>query len=235
MSLINEALKKAQHQRTGSPMDAPPMPGGGSGSGRRGQSMPTGTLVLLIAGATVVVVISVVATVYFVNRAPADKVAAIAVAKPVALKPAPSTDPSPVIIAPVIEQTPSPVIELPKPPPEAVAATPVTAAPAAASTGTAAPGPESAAKAPDTQPATAAAVQPPADQGSLADRIGTFIDKAHVMGIRASGTDNKVLMNDHVYRINDVVDRKLGLRLVKIASDSLTFADANGVTYVKNF
>lgn len=209
MSLINEALKKAQHQRTGSPMDAAPMPGGGSGAGRRGQSMPTGTLVLLIAGATVVIVISVVATVYFVNRAPAVTVAAVpAVTQPVVIKPAAAPEPSPVIIAPVIVQAPPPVVELPSPPPPVVEA---------------------------ETPVAAALVPEPVVEGSLADRIAMFIDKVHVMGIRASGTDNKVLMNDHVYRINDIVDRKLGLRLVKIAGDSLTFADANGVTYVKSF
>ena len=76
MSIINDALKKAQHQRTGSALDAPPMPGGG-GSGRGNQGMPKGMLVLIIAGAAVVIVLSVVATVYFVNRTPAPKVAAV--------------------------------------------------------------------------------------------------------------------------------------------------------------
>ena len=54
-------------------------------------------------------------------------------------------------------------------------------------------------------------------------------------GIRTSETGSKVLMNDKVYRLNDLVDRKLGLRLVKIEADSLTFADATGATYVKSF
>ena len=42
-------------------------------------------------------------------------------------------------------------------------------------------------------------------------------------------------MNDRVYRVNDVVDRTLGVRLTKVSTDSLTFTDANGVTYVKYF
>jgi len=42
-------------------------------------------------------------------------------------------------------------------------------------------------------------------------------------------------MNDRVYRVNDVVDRNSGLRLVKVEKDSLTFADVHGVTYVKYF
>jgi ribosome-associated protein YbcJ (S4-like RNA binding protein) len=56
-----------------------------------------------------------------------------------------------------------------------------------------------------------------------------------VTGIRSSGTDSKVLMNDRVFRVNDVVDRSLGVRLTKVSSDSLTFTDANGAVYVKYF
>lgn len=42
-------------------------------------------------------------------------------------------------------------------------------------------------------------------------------------------------MNGQVFRVNELVDRKLGVRLLKVSVDSLTFADANGVTYVKYF
>ena len=42
-------------------------------------------------------------------------------------------------------------------------------------------------------------------------------------------------MNERVYRVNDIVDRTLGIRLVKVAADSLTFSDPNGVSYVKGF
>ena len=42
-------------------------------------------------------------------------------------------------------------------------------------------------------------------------------------------------MNERVYRVNDIVERTLGVRLIKVAVDSLTFADPNGISYVKNF
>ena len=116
------------------------------------------------------------------------------------------------MIAPVIVNAPPPPVELPPAPPPQVAEEPAAATAAAAT-----PAPE------------------PMVEGSLADRINTYVDKVRVTGIRTSESGSKVLMNDHVYRINDIVDRKLGLRLVKIASDSLTFADASGATYVKNF
>ena len=37
------------------------------------------------------------------------------------------------------------------------------------------------------------------------------------------------------YRVNDIVDRNLGVRLAKVESNALTFTDSNGVVYVKNF
>ena len=120
------------------------------------------------------------------------------------------------IIAPVIIKAPAPVVELPGAPPPVVEEPAPVAAPAAA---TVAPTP-----APE-----------PVAEGTLEDRIGAFVDKARVTGIRTSENISKVLMNDRVYRLNDIVDRKLGLKLVKITPDSLTFADANGATYVKNF
>jgi hypothetical protein len=42
-------------------------------------------------------------------------------------------------------------------------------------------------------------------------------------------------MNERVYRVNDIVERTLNVRLINAAADSLTFADERGVTYVKRF
>jgi hypothetical protein len=66
-------------------------------------------------------------------------------------------------------------------------------------------------------------------------RVAAFVDSVRVTGIRSSGSESRVLMNDRVYRVNDVVDRALGVRLTTVAADSLTFEDPNGVSYVKNF
>lgn len=226
MSLINEALKKAQHQRTGSPLDAPPIPGGGHVS-RGSQGMPKGLLVLVGAGAVVVIVVSVVATVFFVNRSSAPAVAERPV--PVKLgpvyipKPAPSS--SPVVIAPVVIPQPTPA-SAPAPAAASPAAISVPAAPTT-------PAPTTAAK--ESTPPAETAAAAPGPEAPLADRIADYVDKVRVMGIRTSETGSKVLMNDRVYRVNDVVNRSLGLKLVKIDPDSLTFADATGATYVKNF
>ena len=213
MSLINEALKKAQRQRSEIPSGATPSAGGFEERGPR--PMRTQSVVLLIAGAAVLVVFSVVITVYLVNRNPGS-----AVTPPIATvaSPAiPSVDlnaPPPVIVAPVIA---APVIAAPIPAAEAGTRvvdvlTPVPAAPAPV----------------EIPPITPAARQPEL-------HIQLFVDAIRVMGIRSSGGESKVLMNDRVYRVNDIVDRTLVLKLVKVEPELLTFTDPNGVVYTKSF
>ena len=62
-----------------------------------------------------------------------------------------------------------------------------------------------------------------------------LIEHYRVGGIRVSGTESKVLMNDKVYRLNDTVDYELGIRLTGIATKALTFEDAHGSVYTRNF
>jgi len=69
---------------------------------------------------------------------------------------------------------------------------------------------------------------------------GAFVPVNNAGGGRNQHTatrlaDGRVLMNDRVYRVNDVVDRTLGIKLITVAVDTLTFADPNGVVYVKHF
>lgn len=65
--------------------------------------------------------------------------------------------------------------------------------------------------------------------------ILTFIETLRVTGIRAAGSDSKVLMNDRVFRVHDIVDHALGLRLTAAAANALTFEDENGIVYTRNF
>jgi hypothetical protein len=65
-------------------------------------------------------------------------------------------------------------------------------------------------------------------------KILVFIDKLKVLGIRAAGTDSKVLMSGRVYRLNDIVDYELGLRLTGVGTTTLTFLDENGAVYTKS-
>lgn len=76
------------------------------------------------------------------------------------------------------------------------------------------------------------------DPGSLAEAnpaVLAYLESAKVTGVRASATDPKVLMNNRVYRLEDVVDRDLQLRITGIASRELQFTDARDFVYTKSF
>ncbi len=251
MSLINEALKKAQRQRTDSP-DSPVVSAVVSGTAttppdaaavempaRRGRSSRSGAPVILLgAGGAVLVVVSVVATVFLLNRpapAPAGTAVRSAGVSDVASSPPPVAS-VPEIKAPIISR-----IE-PVPPPIATAPTPSaplsnTAAITAAATS--APEPVAAtATEPASTAASVASVAAPATprtDGKTDPRISAFVDAIRVAGIRSSGNESRVLMNDKVYRVNDIVERPLAIRLTKVEADTLTFTDANGIVYVKSF
>jgi hypothetical protein len=60
-----------------------------------------------------------------------------------------------------------------------------------------------------------------------------FIDALRIAGVRASSTDSKVLMNDRVYRVGDIVEHVLGLKITGITADSLTFEDESGASYTR--
>jgi hypothetical protein len=65
-------------------------------------------------------------------------------------------------------------------------------------------------------------------------RILSYIDKLKILGIRAAGSDSKVLMSGRVYRLNDILDYELGVRLTGIGATTLTFTDESGVVYTKS-
>lgn len=252
MSLINEALKKAQRVRTEEPGDpatasaAAPTAAGGR-IAKRGKATSANTMVLIGSGAIVLIVLSVVVTVILVNR-PDTPDKPVASAKPAATTPPPAAveTPAPLVVGPNL----TPPTPTPSPAPAESGSSPAgTNATPTASTSPAAAGPITpAAVAPtaDTPPSTApsvaaptpppVAVAPaPAPPPVPDERITAFVDAIKVAGIRSSGTESRVLMNERVYRVNDLVDRALGIRLIKVGTDTLTFADAKGATYVKNF
>ena len=264
MSLINEALKKAQRLRTNEPVEEVPLPGATVRVAKREQPRSARSLVLLVGGSVTLVVLSVVATVYLINRTPAPT---SAVTKPAAGKPPDTKPSSPVNDAPQIkvplappatEPAPAktepatgasatkpetPTVPVEKPP--VVAATPAATEPAAPTPTETKPAPP-AKTPPEKGPAKGAAVAstpaatpppttPPAGPARQDERIHAYVDAIRVSGIRSSGGESRVLMNDRVFRVNDIVDRGLALRLTGVAPDSLTFTDANGATYVKNF
>jgi hypothetical protein len=71
-------------------------------------------------------------------------------------------------------------------------------------------------------------------QGHI-DMVQAIVDAFHISGVRTAGAGSKALVDGHVYKLRDVVDKAIGLKLVKVDEDHLTFMDKDGNTYVRNF
>jgi len=249
MSLINDALKKAARQRAEEQAEVAPPPQAGRRRRipRHGAPLSVKMMVFLAGGAVTLVVASVVITGIFISgrlesRAPAPA-------------PAPAVSPA---------QQPPPVVAVHAPGPAETPATGPTAPPAAerAAPAPAAPSPAAAASAPraaevvapTSVPAPAPVASPPAAAApashggapgaahppatpppSRAELVQGFVDSLRVTGVRAAGPDSKALIDGHIYRINDVLERSLGIRLLQVDADHLTLVDSEGVTYTKSF
>jgi len=224
MSLINDALKKAQRERTAAPEHpatvSPPStpPPGGPGPARRGElrskSNPWPALLVVLAlvgGGTAV---------WFLKPS-GQPAAAIATNNQT---PATPTSP-PAATAPATVQ-----LQFNTPNQATAAAIPQPAQPIPVATATA-----PVAIAPTAQPSP---VPTPAEPLKISlqmedPRILAFLDAARINGIRAVADDAKLSMNNKVYRAGAVVDRELGLKLVQILPNELVFEDARGIQYRK--
>lgn len=232
MSLINDALRKAQKQRTGEapPLASMPSVGGESPARIAKRAKPAGFNALLLRlglGAGALLIVAGIGA-YFAFRSPRAEPAAPPAPSPTGAAATPPQTSSSAAPAPVAEPT-TPTFTLPivtpvvtpksdpvaaKAPPEMVAtkpSSPATKAPA------------------EIAPAT------PAPPAKMDNKAVSYIENLRIAGIRASATDAKVLMNDRVYRTGDMVERELGLKLVGITSGSLTFEDEQGARYTRSF
>jgi hypothetical protein len=258
MSLINDALKKAARQRAQEQADlAVPMPGGGARP-RQGSPSRTQNMVLVGGGAIALVVVSAVLTGIFVSGRSEPK-AAVPLSQPAAprAQAAPEVPTAAVrvpqisVANPPAARTPVPVAETPraqapaptlapvviapptatpKPPEQVAIRVPESATPAAAAATQAA----TQAAAPTHAPVAAPAATPVPTQ-SLGDRVQAVIDRIQISGVRYAGAESKAIIDGHIYRVNDVLDKVLGIRLSKFDPDHLTFVDSAGATYTKSF
>lgn len=239
MSLINDALKKAQRERAGHvhsptpPTPAgpvaptpPPAPPQAHGPAPRSGGLPWG----LIVAIALVLVGGGVAVGVLVFRPSAPEAPAVAAADPAPTAPAlPAAAPPPTAAPPASAPAPEPVdAPLPGPPPPPAPLSPpaptLTAAPAAV--------PSAPIVAETAAPSPAA---PRIDIASEDPRVLAFLESARITGVRPSPDDPRLLMNNRIFRLNDIVDRDLGLRLTGIEPTRVAFTDPRGQVYLKSF
>ncbi len=208
MSLINEALKKAQRQRiegSGTPLPASPAASAAPIVKRR-PPPSANTLVTLVLGGLAVLILGGILS--YVFLAPDDSAPEPARTTPITAKPAHTApSPSPQVAPPATgDEIPTVMVKLP-----AIPSTP------------------SPAPVPDPPKPPAAKPAPAANP-----RVHQLLDTLRVSGIRLSDTDPKAIVNDRLYRLNDIVDHGTQLRLFRVESSALIFIDAGGFEYRKS-
>jgi hypothetical protein len=220
MSLINDALKKAQRQRsTDSATPLAPMTASNPPVGKvtkRAKPLAFQSQVVRMAATVLGIGLLLIGGVlYWQWKSFASESLTLGSAK-VPTKTAPkvaATSPAPAETEPVKENSPAtaaPVFSVPNPVPSAAAA-----------------------EVRESPPAVVPAA--PTIKARADPKILAYVDTLRVTGIRAAGGDSKVLMNDRVFRVNDIVDHALGLKLTGVSANALTFEDERGVVYSRNF
>jgi hypothetical protein len=248
MSLINDALKKAQRERAGhspsptpptaGPATPPPTPPPAQPLVPRPGGAPWGLIavvaLLLVAGGVTLGVFALrprsAETSTVAAAPPPSPAAAPAPAAPTAPAPAPPT-PAPVA-QPLAEPAPPAA-----PPPAAVTPAP---SPLPASAHAPAPAPAAQAVAVPAAPIVAEPAPAPApalriDLTTEDPRVLAFLESARITGVRPSPDDPRLLMNNRIFRLHDIVDRDLGLRLTGIEPSRVAVTDPRGQIYLKSF
>lgn len=251
MSLINDALKKAQKQRTGEspPLYSMPSVGGDSPHRIARRAKPAGFNTLIVrAGIAGGVALVLGIGGYFafrekpksggpapVRQSPGDGGSPSAASSdggsppaggPSASPPQPTTNAQPpASSAPVFTLKTESVAKVETPAPTSAPVPAKTEAPKASDQNAPVSGLKS----------QVSAAQPPKPAPKVEPRAIEFIENLKVAGIRASPTDAKVLMNDRVYRLDSLVSAEFGLKLVGITANSLTFEDDHGGRYTRTF
>lgn len=228
MSLINQALRKAQRDRTSSRMPLPagstPAPDTGSAPA---QGMQPNLLIGLIAGIALLIGLVAGLLVVVLQKDPPSMHQAIAptptplgqsiVEAPAAPQPAPALvieAAAPTNATPVARKAPSVLEELriAREAAEAIAATEAAAAKKA----------EDAARVAQAK----AALKPSQD-------IISWLGAAKVSGVRLSDTGSKVILNNKSYAVGETVHYGLGLKVLIIQEQRVLFVDGYGKKYLK--
>ncbi len=249
MSLINEALKKAQQLRAAetASTDASAEPSESGTSVVPRPAPRSARAVALITLGSGLTLLSAALLAYYFFALPASTVV-MGSAWP-RTKPATARELVPASPLPPVEQSPpsagptptaptapvataeNPVAPLPPAPPASDTGSTSPQSPAAPTSSSTGAGATSPSPAMTTPPERIAEAAPPKTN----EPARAFIDGMRVMGIRAAGEESRVLLNGRHYRINDIVERNLGLRLVKVEPNCITLEDPTGAVYVKFF
>ncbi|MEZ7842520.1 MAG: hypothetical protein QMB33_00380 [Opitutales bacterium] len=221
MSLINQALRKAQQQRTPSRTATAADHASASPTNYRGNSNQSGLLIGLVAGIALLIGLVAGLTIVVLRIDPAP------VTQQAATLPAPVKQIAPAtpVIQPLAPPTPAPTQPLEQGSPSVLndlRLARVAAEAKAAADATSAKQVEAAKQ----LAATKAAAKPSQD-------IIQWLGKSKISGVRLSTSGNKVILNNKAYSVGETVNLGLGLKVLIIQEKRILFIDPNGKKYLK--
>lgn len=230
MSLINQALRKAQHQRTPSrPATAADHASAPPSSYTANTSNP-GLLIGLVAGIALLIGLVAGLTIVVLRKDP------VPVAQQAILPAAPAVQTEPAAPIPPTAPITPPTQPLVAPAPAATQAidqdnpsvlNELRLARQAAET-------KAAADTAAAQKAEAAALAAAAKAAAKPSQdIIKWLSQAKVSGVRLSGKGSKVILNNKAYSVGETVNFGLGLKVLIIQEKRILFIDANGKKYLK--
>jgi len=240
MSLINQALRKAQRDRAPNRM-------AGSGSGEfpasaatSGSGMKPGLIIGLVVA--VALLLGLVAGLSVVllkgnDAAPLAQSSPPASEKTPAQESAPAPPPEPVATTTNEVEPIASAVEPPTTPPalERETTPPVVeelrkareAAEAKAGAEAEAAEAQARAEAKAAEEAAARAAAKPSQD------IIDWLSRAQITGVKLSATESKVILNDKSYAVGEYVNFKLGMKVMIIQEKRILFVDENGKKYMK--
>jgi|TARA_B110000967_G_scaffold81437_1_gene84152 hypothetical protein len=221
MSLINQALRKAQQQRTPSRPATAADHASASPTNYRGNSNQSGLLIGLVAGIALLIGLVAGLTIVVLRKDPAP------VTQQAATLPAPVKQIAPAtpVFQPLAPPTPAPTQPLEQGSPSVLndlRLARVAAEAKAAADATSAKQVEAAKQ----LAATKAAAKPSQD-------IIQWLGKSKISGVRLSTSGNKVILNNKAYSVGETVNLGLGLKVLIIQEKRILFIDPNGKKYLK--
>ena len=221
MSLINQALRKAQQQRTPSRPATAADHASASPTNYRGNSNQSGLLIGLVAGIALLIGLVAGLTIVVLRKDPAP------VTQQAATLPAPVKQIAPAtpVFQPLAPPTPAPTQPLEQGSPSVLndlRLARVAAQAKAAADATSAKQVEAAKQ----LAATKAAAKPSQD-------IIQWLGKSKISGVRLSTSGNKVILNNKAYSVGETVNLGLGLKVLIIQEKRILFIDPNGKKYLK--
>ena len=94
--------------------------------------------------------------------------------------------------------------------------------------------------APEAQPPASRKQLPEVIEGPVAKpgpikEIADWVEQCTISGVRITSSKSKVILNNKGYSPNEVINDNLGLKILKIEPDRIRFIDSNGAEYIKSF